>query len=66
MQYGGDSIYILLTFVPIIFYLILIIFGIYFVVKVIKFMNDKIKLDKQNSEKLDELIKAIQNKNELP
>ncbi|WP_150285263.1 hypothetical protein [Rummeliibacillus sp. TYF-LIM-RU47] len=44
---------------PLIIYLVLIIVGVYIVVKVIKFMNAKIKLDKERNEKLDELIRAM-------
>jgi large-conductance mechanosensitive channel len=44
---------------PIIFYLVLTAFAIYFVIKVIKFMNEKTKLDREKNEKLDELIKAL-------
>ena len=39
--------------------LVLTGFAIYFVSKVIKFMNEKVKLDQEKNEKLDELIKAI-------
>lgn len=44
---------------PIIIYLVIIIVGVYIVVKVIKFMNAKIKLDKERNEKLDKLIRAM-------
>ncbi|GEM_PF-2738220 len=44
---------------PVIIYLVLIIVGVYIVVKVIKFMNAKIKLDKERNEKFDELIRAM-------
>lgn len=44
---------------PVIIYLVIIIVGVYIVVKVIKFMNAKIKLDKERNEKLDKLIWAM-------
>ncbi|MCM3677345.1 hypothetical protein M3699_27050 [Peribacillus simplex] len=59
---GGDGLFALVAFLPIIFYLVLTVFAIYFVIKVIKFMNEKIKLDKEKNEKLDELIKINQSK----
>ncbi|WP_340372194.1 hypothetical protein [Peribacillus sp. FSL E2-0218] len=52
-------VYILLTLIPIVISLVLTGFAIYFVSKVIKFMNEKVKLDQEKNEKLDELIKAI-------
>ena len=51
--------FVLLTFLPIIFYLVLTIFAIYFVIKVIKFMNEKTRLDREKSEKLTEIIKVL-------
>ena len=56
---GGDGVFALLALLPIIFYLVLTGFAIYFLIKVIKFMNKKIKLDQEKNEKLDELIKAL-------
>ncbi|MFT4417268.1 hypothetical protein ACLM5H_25905 [Fredinandcohnia humi] len=46
-----------LRFLPIILYLALIVFGIYFMVRVIKFMDLKIKLDQERNKKIDEIIK---------
>lgn len=57
--FASNSLFVLLSFLPIIFYLIVSAFGIYFVIKVIKFMNGKAKLDKERNEKIDELIQAI-------
>ena len=48
-----------LFLLPIIFYLFIILFTIYFVIKVIEFMNAKIKLDQERNEKIDELIKVV-------
>ncbi|MGE8081402.1 hypothetical protein [Peribacillus loiseleuriae] len=57
-----DGVFALFALLPIIFYLVLTGFAIYFVIKVIKFMNEKTKLDREKNEKLDELIKATQGK----
>ncbi|MBU8906140.1 hypothetical protein [Desertibacillus haloalkaliphilus] len=59
MMNASDGVFVLLTFLPIILYLALIVFGIYFVVRVIKFMNVKTKLDQERNEKISELIKVI-------
>jgi hypothetical protein len=56
---SGDGVFALLALVPIIFYLVLTGFAIYFVIKVIKFINEKIKLDREKNEKLDQLIKVL-------
>jgi uncharacterized iron-regulated membrane protein len=52
-------VFALLALLPIIFYLVLTGFAIYFLIKVIKFMNKKTKLDQEKNGKLDELIKAL-------
>ncbi|MFP3512641.1 hypothetical protein SB775_24055 [Peribacillus sp. SIMBA_075] len=59
---GGDGLFALIAFLPIIFCLVITGFSIYFVIKVIKFMNEKTKLDRERNEKLDELIKVNQGK----
>lgn len=51
----------LFAFIPFIIYLVILGFSIYFIVRVIKFMNEKTKLDQQRNEKLDALIAAINN-----
>ena len=56
---SGDGVFALLALVPIIFYLVLTGFAIYFVIKVIKFINEKIKLDREKNEKLDQLIEVL-------
>ncbi|TFJ93215.1 hypothetical protein [Lentibacillus salicampi] len=58
-----DGGFFLLSFVPLIFYLAIIVFGIYFVIKVIKFMNVKTRLDMERNEKIGELIKVIKRGN---
>ena len=58
-MFASDGMFVLLTFLPIIFYLVLTVFAIYFVVKVIKFMNEKTKLDREKNEKLTEIIKIL-------
>ncbi|MEF2097024.1 hypothetical protein V3595_20595 [Bacillus sp. CFBP9009] len=62
MVNGGDGLFALVAFLPIIFCLVITGFSIYFVIKVIKFMNEKTKLDRERNEKLDELIKVNQAK----
>ena len=59
MMNGGDGVFALLALFPIILYLVLTGFVIYFLIKVIKFMNRKIKLDQEKNEKLDVLIKTL-------
>ncbi|MBK5458279.1 MULTISPECIES: hypothetical protein [Peribacillus] len=59
---SGDGLFALVAFLPIIFCLVITGFSIYFVIKVIKFMNEKTKLDRDRNEKLDELIKVNQGK----
>ncbi|MGX6444955.1 hypothetical protein ACWM35_17215 [Neobacillus sp. K501] len=51
----------LFAFIPFIIYLVILGFTIYFIVRVIKFMNEKTKLDQQRNDKLDALIAAINN-----
>ena len=57
--FASSSMIVLLTFLPIIFYLILTAFAIYFVIKVVKFFNEKTKLDREKNEKLTEIIKVL-------
>ena len=57
--FASSGTIVLLTFLPIILYLILTVFAIYFVIKVIKFMNEKTKLDREKNEKLTEIIKVL-------
>jgi len=57
--FASDGIFVLFTFLPIIFYLVLTVFAIYFVIKVIKFMNEKTRLDRERNEKLTEIIKVL-------
>ncbi|MFS0762311.1 hypothetical protein [Peribacillus phoenicis] len=62
MVNGGDGLFALVAFFPIIFCIVITGFSIYFVFKVIKFMNEKTILDRERNEKLDELIKVNQGK----
>lgn len=48
-----------LLLIPILLYLFIIGFSIYFVIMMILFMNRKTKLDKERNQKLDELIQVI-------
>ncbi|WP_260284992.1 hypothetical protein [Peribacillus aracenensis] len=54
----------LFAIIPILFYLGLIVLSVYFIIKVIKFINAKTRLDQERNEKLDELIKAIDKEKE--
>jgi hypothetical protein len=53
----------LLALIPFLFYLLALLFGIYFMVKILRFMNDKTALDKERNVKMDELIRAIKYRN---
>ncbi|CAH0161184.1 hypothetical protein SRABI96_00955 [Peribacillus sp. Bi96] len=55
----ASSLIGLFAIIPILFYLGLLVLSIYFVIKVIKFINAKTKLDQERNEKLDELIRVI-------
>lgn len=57
--FASESVFVLLTFLPIILSLVLTGFGIYFFIKVIKFMNAKTKSDQERNKKIDELIKVV-------
>ncbi|MFJ7726110.1 hypothetical protein ACIQXV_08075 [Neobacillus sp. NPDC097160] len=56
------SVFGLFALVPILLYLFIIGFSIYFIVRTVRFMNEKTKLDQQRNEKLDALIKVMQEK----
>ncbi|MGE7186641.1 hypothetical protein ACQKKK_22585 [Peribacillus sp. NPDC006672] len=55
----ASSLIGLFAIIPILFYLGLLFLSIYFVIKVIKFINAKTKLDQERNEKLDELIRVL-------
>ncbi|WP_260398897.1 hypothetical protein [Peribacillus simplex] len=55
----ASSLMGLFAIIPILFYLGLLFLSIYFVIKVIKFINAKTRLDQERNEKLDELIRVI-------
>jgi uncharacterized membrane protein len=57
--FASDGMFVLLTFLPIIFYIVLTVLTFYFVVKVIKFMNEKTKLDREKNERLTEIVKVL-------
>lgn len=61
--FSSGGIFVLFSFLPMIIYLVLIVLGILFVVKVIKFMNEKTKLDRERNEKLNELLNAVRQNN---
>ncbi|MCL6572301.1 MAG: hypothetical protein K6T88_11550 [Bacillus sp. (in: Bacteria)] len=54
------GIFSIIPIITILSYLLILGLSIYFIVRTIKFMNDKTKLDQQRNEKLDSLLKAIQ------
>ncbi|MGG1676096.1 hypothetical protein ACIFOT_10160 [Neobacillus sp. NRS-1170] len=57
----NGNIFGLFAIIPILLYLTILVFSIYFVVRTIKFMNEKTKLDQERNEKLDLLIKVLGN-----
>jgi len=57
--FASVGMFVLLTFLPIIFYFVLTVFAIFFVIKIIKFMNEKTLLDREKNEKLTEIIKVL-------
>lgn len=59
----NNGLFTLLTLLPLIIYLSLIIFGVYFVIKIMKFMDIKVKLDQEKNEKIEQLIKVINKDN---
>lgn len=54
-----------LALLPILIYLFIFGLGIYFVFKVIGFINEKTKLDRERNEKLNELISAVREKKKI-
>lgn len=57
--FASEGTFMVLTFLPIILYILLAGFGIYFIIKVIRFMNAKTKSDQQRNELINELIKTV-------
>ncbi|MBO0999539.1 hypothetical protein IOC57_17545 [Bacillus sp. SD075] len=55
----ASSLIGLFAIIPILFYLGLIGISVYFIIKIIKFINAKTRLDQERNEKLDELIRVI-------
>lgn len=68
-MFNGDTLFasdgemVLYVYFPIIIKLALFCIGSYFITQVIKFMNAKIKLDKERNEKIDEYIKYVSKDN---
>ena len=60
---ASTNIFGLFAIIPILLYLVILGFSIYFIVRTIRFMNEKTKLDQQRNEKLDLLIHAIKDNN---
>lgn len=60
---ASTNLFGLFAIIPILLYLVILGFSIYFIVRTIRFMNEKTKLDQQRNEKLDLLIHAIKDNN---
>ncbi|MED3688134.1 hypothetical protein P4534_04695 [Peribacillus butanolivorans] len=56
---SASSLMGIIAIIPILFYLGLLSLSVYFVIKVIKFINAKTRLDQERNEKMDELIRVI-------
>ncbi|MGW6301684.1 hypothetical protein [Peribacillus butanolivorans] len=61
---SASSLMGIIAIIPILFYLGLLFLSVYFVIKVIKFINAKTKLDQERNEKMDELIRVIGKKDQ--
>lgn len=61
MERAGN-LFGLFAVIPILIYLVILGFGIYFIVRTIRFMNEKTKLDQERNDKLASLIKALQDR----
>ncbi|KON69100.1 hypothetical protein AKG34_10105 [Peribacillus butanolivorans] len=60
----ASSLMGIIAIIPILFYLGLLFLSVYFVIKVIKFINAKTRLDQERNEKMDELIRVIGKKDQ--
>ncbi|WML49959.1 hypothetical protein RCG23_08915 [Neobacillus sp. PS3-34] len=58
------NVFGLFAIIPMLLYLLILGFSIYFIFRTIRFMNEKTVLDQQRNEKLDSLIKAIKESKE--
>ncbi|MEO2075919.1 MAG: hypothetical protein ABGX20_11160 [Bacillus sp. (in: firmicutes)] len=54
----------LFALIPILIYLVVLGLSIFVIVRMVTFMNEKIKLDRERNAKLDALIKAVQTNKE--
>ncbi|MFD4819270.1 hypothetical protein [Peribacillus butanolivorans] len=61
---SASSLMGIIAIIPILFYLGLLFLSAYFVIKVIKFINAKTRLDQERNEKMDELIRVIGKKDQ--
>ncbi|MFU2014749.1 hypothetical protein ACM6Q7_06680 [Peribacillus butanolivorans] len=61
---SASSLMGIIAIIPILFYLGLLFLSVYFVIKVIKFINAKTRLDQERNEKIDELIRVIGKKDQ--
>lgn len=56
------NVFGLFAVIPILLYLFILGFSIWFIVRTIRFMSEKTKLDQERNQKLDALIKVMQEK----
>ncbi|MFE0503897.1 hypothetical protein ACWF7H_25820 [Peribacillus butanolivorans] len=61
---SASSLIGLFAIIPILFYLGLLFLSVYFIIKVIKFINAKTRLDQERNEKMEELIRVIGKKDQ--
>lgn len=54
----------LFALIPILIYLVVLGLSIFVIVRMVTFMNEKTKLDRERNAKLDALIKAVQTNKE--
>lgn len=54
----------LFALIPILIYLVVLGLSIFVIVRMVTFMNEKTKLDRERNDKLDALIKAVQTNKE--
>ncbi|MDQ1143749.1 large-conductance mechanosensitive channel [Bacillus sp. SORGH_AS 510] len=54
----------LFAFIPVLIYLVILGLSIFVIVRMVTFMNEKTKLDRERNDKLDALIKAVQTNKE--
>lgn len=58
--FAGEGLFFLVALLPFLIYLALVVFLIYFAVRMIKFMNQKTKLDQEKNRHLAELVRVLE------